>query len=288
MLEWTADYLSGKGFENPRLTAELLLGHVLQLKRIDLYLQFDRLLTQVEVTRYKQALQQRLQHVPIQYIFGHAEFYSLSFVVNEAVLIPRPETEILVETVLKRLPDIDGDLLLADIGTGAGIIAIVLAYETPSAMVYATDCSAEALEVAKGNACRHGLAESIVFLEGDLLAPLRDLKDTHGAPLRFDAIISNPPYIAHNAMKILPAEIRNYEPWLALDGGPDGLTFSRRLVAEASGFLKTGGFLAVEVGDGQADAVVECIGEQFSFGEVQRIADLNGVARVVITQKVEA
>ena len=288
ILNWSAEHLREKGLENPRLTAELLVGYALQLNRIDLYLQFDRSLTPDEIARYKQALQRRLRHVPVQYILGRTEFYSLSFVVNESVFIPRPETEVLVETALKRLAGLEGDLLAADIGTGCGAVAIALAHQLPKATVYGTDCCARALEVAKGNALSHGLAERVVLLKGDLLAPLEGVVNADGAPLRFDAIVSNPPYVRTDDIRALPDEVRRYEPQVALDGGPDGLDFHRRLAEEAPAFLRTGGLLFLEVGDGQGQAVAECLEQSRCFGEVQRVRDLSGTERVVIAEKADA
>lgn len=284
ILNWSADHLRNKGFENARVDAELLLGHALGARRIDLYLQFDRRLTQAETDRYRDALKQRLQRVPVQYILGNMEFYSLCLSVNEAVFIPRPETEILVEAVLRRLAG-GGRRVVADVGTGSGAIAIALAHEMPDVNVYATECCARALEAATANACRHGVADRIRFLEGDLLEPLSGLGDRLGVPCRMDAIVSNPPYVRTDAIGLLPEEIKDHEPRLALDGGPDGLAFHRRLAAESPEFLRPGGVLALEVGDGQADAVAELLGRSRLLGEVQRVQDLNGVVRVLLAER---
>jgi release factor glutamine methyltransferase len=286
VLNGTAAYLAKKGFENPRLDAELLLGHALGLKRIELYLQFERVLTSAEIAAFKESLQLRLQHTPIQYILGETEFYSLALSVNQAVFIPRPETEILVHSVVQRLEGMGHDVVVADIGTGCGAIAVALAHRIPQATLYATDCCPRALQLAADNVKRHDLEERIVLLRGDLLAPVRDLKDDQSAPLLFDAIVSNPPYVKRGDLDLLPDEIKEHEPRLALDGGPDGLDCYRALASEATDLLKPGGFVALEVADGQADAVEQCLRANSRFGDFERVCDLNGIERLLMAQKV--
>ncbi|HID95166.1 MAG TPA: peptide chain release factor N(5)-glutamine methyltransferase [Candidatus Latescibacteria bacterium] len=280
ILNRTADYLKSKAFENPRLDAELLLCHTLGLRRLDLYLEYDRPISREELDRFRTVLQKRLKHTPIQYITQKAEFMSLPFVVNPSVAIPRPETEVLVETVIARLGRQKGPSVVADIGTGCGAIAIALAKQMDDVSVYATDISGEAIEVARRNAHINGVSDRITFLQGDLLTPLAS------APKGLDAIVSNPPYIKHADINILPAEIKDYEPPSAFDGGPDGLFYHRGLIERSPEFLKAGGILALEVGDGQAGEVSKLMECGLVFKRIEKVKDLNGVERVVLGEKV--
>ena len=281
LLNETANYLKSKGFSNPRLDAELLLAHVLRLKRLDLYLQFDRVLLPSEIDAYRDLIRKRLRHDPIQYIIGETEFMGLRLAVDGSVLIPRPETEILVETVLSKLPN-DNSLAIADIGTGSGAIAVSLAHSLKKASLYATDISMEALAVARRNAEQNGVVERIVFLHGDLFGEFEDL----GLEGALDAVVSNPPYIRSDEMPHLPLEVREYEPSYGLDGGANGLSSYRRLIPESATFLKPGGWLAVEIGEGQVPRVSEMIREVRAFESVQVVKDLNRVDRVLLTQKI--
>lgn len=281
LINWTAGYLSEKGIDQPRLTAERMLGHVLGCRRLDLYLQFDRPLVPPDLEVYKQLLKRRVQGCPLQYILGETEFFSLPFKVRPPVLIPRSETEILVEKVLDRLRTVGEPPVVADIGTGSGNIAVSLAHAMETAQVYATDICPDALRLSVENAQCNGVAERIIFLEGDLMEPLEEagLYDT------FHAIVCNPPYIRRNALSALPVEIRNYESPLALDGGPDGLQFYQRLSMEAGPFLHSEGWMAVEVGDGQVEAVQKILHRHPEWGIIEVEQDLNGIERVIIAEK---
>lgn len=281
LINWTAGYLSEKDVDSPRLTAERMLGHVLECRRLDLYLQFDRPLDPSDLEAYKRLLKQRAQGCPLQYVLGETEFFSLPFKVRPPVLIPRPETETLVEKVLNRLQAVEGTPVVADIGTGSGNIAVSLAHALDTMQVYATDICPDALCLAMENARHHGVAERIVFLEGDLMEPLEEA----GAYDTFHAIVCNPPYIRRNALSALPIEIREYESPLALDGGPDGLQFYQRLAMEAGLFLRSEGWLAVEVGDGQAEAVQKILHRHPEWGIIQVEQDLNGIERVIVAEK---
>ena len=221
LLQWTADYFRDKGIESPRLDAELLLSATLEMDRVALYVNFERPLIADELARYREKVRRRADREPIQYILGETEFWSLPLSVNPFVLIPRADTEVLVEEALKR---IDGCSNVLDVGTGSGAIAIALAHDQPELRVTALDCSAEALEVARGNARRNGVLEHVDCLAGDL----------NSLPLGpFDMIVSNPPYIPSRNWEQLMPEVRDHEPRLALDGGDDGLEAYRRIAVQA-------------------------------------------------------
>ena len=272
ILQWTEQYFSSKGIESPRLDAEVLLCHVLSKQRIFLYVHFDEPLEQAELTLFREMVKKRVKRMPVAYIVGQKEFMGLTFRVTPDVLVPRPETEILVQEALARLPE-DG-CCVADIGTGSGAIAVSLAKRVASLHVLAVDISAAALEVAAGNAEAHSVAGRVEFLQGDLLQPL--------AGRQLAAIISNPPYIESADIGGLAPEVRVHEPRLALDGGSDGLDFYRRLIREGEPLLAGQGFFAFEVGAGQAEAVAALAGTAF---EVAVSRDYAGLDRVVILRK---
>ncbi len=271
--------LSRQGIEDPSLEAEIILTHILSCNRTTLYVNALRRLGNDERGSLRRALDLRLRYMPVQYITGSAPFCDFTLHVNTDVLIPRPETEVLVEEVLKRLNDLviqNRYQVICDIGTGSGNMAIALADAYPEARVYATDLSSAALAVARRNAADHHLG-NIIFLQGDLCEPLRSLS----LPGKIDAIICNPPYIATAGIESLAREIRDFEPRLALDGGEDGLSLVRRLIRQASCFLKGGGLLALEVGQGQSQQVAGMMREN-QFSGVEIIRDLSGIERVVI------
>ena len=272
ILQWTEQYFSSKGIESPRLDAEVLLRHVLSKQRIFLYVHFDEPLEQAELTLFREMVKKRVKRMPVAYIVGQKEFMGLTFRVTPDVLVPRPETEILVQEALARLPE--GGCCVADIGTGSGAIAVSLAKRVASLHVLAVDISAAALEVAAGNAEAHSVAGRVEFLQGDLLQPL--------AGRQLAAIISNPPYIESADIGGLAPEVRVHEPRLALDGGSDGLDFYRRLIREGEPLLAGQGFFAFEVGAGQAEAVAALAGTAF---EVAVSRDYAGLERVVILRK---
>ena len=274
ILENTSRFFASKGLENARLQAELLLAAVLGVKRLDLYLQFERPLHTSEVDRYREYVRQRLQRVPVQYITGVAAFRQLELAVTPAVLIPRPETEVLVDVALELLPE--GGRVL-DLCCGSGAISLSLAQEAISAEVVATDVSAAALEVAKANGQRCGLAKRVEWHCGDLFAPL------HGTE-PFDLVAANPPYVRRSDLAQLAPEVRDYEPHLALDGGEDGLAYYRRIAEEAADFIRPGGYLLLEVGDGQSAAVEALLAQAKRLTEVQIRPDLNQIPRVVVAR----
>ncbi len=276
LINWSKDYLEEKGFDNARLEVELLLGHVLSLPRIELYLQFERQMKAGELAAFKAFLKRRLTGEPVQYVTGTAAFMMGEFEVNPAVLIPRPETEALTEVVLRMLSENAAAApVVADVGTGSGVIATTVAMKVPAAVVYATDISVAALEVAARNAERAGVADKVTFLEGEMLHPLHG----NGLAGKVDALVSNPPYIPTGELDGLQAEVRDFEPREALDGGEDGLDCIRVLVQDGPEFLSPGGFMALEVGDGQASGVAELMREQLADVEVHK--DYAGRDRIV-------
>ncbi len=246
------EHLTALGIDEAGITAEVLLRHALDLSRTELYRAWDRPVEAGAWARYQDLLAERAGGRPVAYITGHREFMGLDFLVDERVLIPRPETEALVETVLDILRE-RASPIVADIGTGSGAIAVSVAVLRPDAGVLATDLSADALEVARANAARHGIGDRIRFLDGDLLDPLI------GAGHRVDVIVSNPPYVPLETAAALPREIRDFEPALAVVASGAVVTIYARLAEAAPRVLRARGWLAVEVAAGQAPRVVELL-----------------------------
>jgi release factor glutamine methyltransferase len=254
--------------------AQLLLLHTLDLPRTALFTEQGRALIGAERTEYEAAIARRARGEPIQYITGQQEFYGLMLKVSPAVLIPRPETELLVEAVLARLPA-DRRARLVDVGTGSGAIAIALAKHMPLAQFTAVDLSPAALAVAHQNANAHGLANRIRFLQSNLLETLPDEPP-------FDAIVSNPPYIPETDRESLHRQVRDYEPAMALFAGIDGLEVYRRLIPQAFAALQSGGLLAMEIGYGQREAIAVLLAQ---WSGVEFLTDLQGIPRVVLARR---
>lgn len=269
LLKWTANYFTGKGIENGRLDAELLLAEILGLNRIGLYLNFDRPLHSDELAAYRPLIERRARREPIAYILGRCEFWSLTLKVGPDVLIPRGDTETLVEAALKLLPS-GGSLL--DIGVGSGAIALAMAHERQDCEVEGLDLSPAALAIANENARLLGLATRVTFRQGDLFAL--------DGSRKYDVIVSNPPYIADPEGPTLMPEVRDFEPQLALFAGNDGLDCYRALIPGAKGLLKSSGSLLVEVGAGQAVAVSQLFAAA-GYVEIGTHRDLAGIERVV-------
>jgi release factor glutamine methyltransferase len=246
VLTWTADHFKKKDVDAPRLAAEVLLAFTLKTDRVRLYVDLDRPLSREELTSYRALIERRCAGEPTQYLTGTREFYNRPFRVDPRVLIPRPETELLVEAVLRGLPK-DQAARVLDLCTGSGCIAVTLAAEHPLAHVTAVELSPEALALARENARTLGVTERIQFFEGDLFGPVPPEE-------RFTCIVSNPPYIASAELAGLSREVLK-EPRLALDGGADGLELIRRIVAGSPSFLVPGGTVALEIGEGQGPAV---------------------------------
>jgi release factor glutamine methyltransferase len=273
----TTPFFEKRGVESPRLNIELLLAHLLGKKRLELYLEFEREVEESTLTTLRELVRRRAEGEPLQYILGEVEFHGLKFHVDRRVLIPRPETEQLVETLLEDCrADPSPSPVLVDLCTGSGCIAITLAHKIPGATVYALDTSEEALTVAALNAGRHGLEKMIRFFRGDLL---QALPENAGA----DAIISNPPYVATGDLAALPKEVRDFEPRLALEAGTDGLDVYRRIAAEAAGRLTPAGKLYLELGAGQR-AAVENLLVAHGFTTSRVVRDLQGHERVIVAR----
>jgi release factor glutamine methyltransferase len=262
--------------DNSRRDAETLLMHAASLTRAELLAHPTRELSAGQLTSFEAAVARRLRHEPIQYITGQQEFYGLALAVTPAVLIPRPETEHLVEAVLERIARTE-PTTIADIGTGSGAIAIALAAHLPLARVTAVDLSPTALAVAEANARTHRLDGRIRFLVSDLLEALP--LDQRG---HFDAIVSNPPYVPFSDAPLLHPQVREHEPSSALFAGPDGLAIYRRLIPQAHDALKPGGLLALEIGHGQRDDLAALLK---GWSNVSFLADLQGIPRVALASK---
>jgi release factor glutamine methyltransferase len=275
LLQWTQQFLRDKGIESARLEAEILLGHALGCKRIDLYVRSEELTAEEQRAAFRLLIKKRVEGCPVAYLVGRREFYQLTFDVNPAVLIPRPETEHLVMECLRLIKGKEAPRVL-DVGTGSGCIALSIAHQYKTADVTGVDISLEALEVARRNAAKHGL-ERVRLLAGDLFEPVGREK--------FDAIVSNPPYIAAGEFAGLAKEVRDFEPKLALDGGPDGLAIYRRLIPEAASHLVTGGYLLLEIGATQEKAVRELIDNTNSFDVIATRLDGQKLPRVVEARK---
>ena len=272
--------LAEHGVLNPRLDAEVLLAQALQASRPALYLRLHEPLAAGYVNTFRELLRRRAQREPLQYLTGVREFWSLEFKVDPRVLIPRPETEVVVETALRLLSHSalrTPQSAILDVGTGSGCIAIALAKELSQAEVWATDISPDALAVARENARHHGVAERIRFLQGDLFLPVAEKKDG------FDLIIANPPYVVRSALAALQPEVRDWEPPVALDGGLDGLDFYRRLLHEGPTYVRAGGWLVMEIGHGQGEAVLRHAQERRDLSACCCSADYAGRERVIIT-----
>ncbi len=273
ILDKSTDYFKSKGIESPRLNAEWLLAHTLGKERIGLYLQYDRLLTEPETDEYRSLLKERVNNKPLQYIIGEVDFMGIKLKVDENVLIPRPETEQLVEIALERLKSHDGKALkILDIGTGSGNIAIALAKFLPSVMITATDVSETALNIAKKNAEGNGVSEKIEFV-------VHDIKSDEFTQSGFDMIISNPPYIALDTMSTLSDEVRKWEPEMALTDFSDGLALIKEVIRVSTGCLSENGLILIEIGgNGQSEPVKRMLSDA-GFSNIRIESDYNSHAR---------
>lgn len=274
LLTWTKEYFQRHGVDTPRLDAEVLLAHVLGLDRLHLYVRFDEPLERAELARFRAAVQRRARREPVAYITGEKEFMGLALQVTPAVLIPRPETELVVETAAALLAARPAPVVV-DVGTGSGAIAVAVLHKLPTARAVAVDISPDALAVARANAERHDVVERLELIAGDFLIPL--------AERRFDAVLTNPPYVAAADMARLPPEVR-CEPVAALDGGEDGLAFYRRLAAEGPAHVLPGGYIVCEVGQGQAAAVAALL-QRAGLTVTDTRRDLAKIPRVVVARK---
>ena len=276
VLEWTASHFADKGIPSARLDADVLLAHALHVDRLYLYLNLDRPLLKVERDRYRELVSRRAKREPVALITGTREFWSLPLRIAPGVLIPRPETETLVQAVLEEIRGTDEPRVL-EVGTGSGAVSIAVAKEVTAVDIVATDLDPKALEVARSNAADLGVNSSIRFLASNLLSEIQDSES-------FDVICSNPPYIPTGVLETLEPEIVCFEPRLALDGGVDGLDVIRELASSAKDFLEDSGALILEFGDDQRDAVRELLASRGRFGRISFLEDLSGKPRVAVAK----
>lgn len=283
LLKVTSDYLKKKQIESPRLCAEILLAHLLQTSRVDLYLHFEKPLHDSEIEAYRALIRRRLTGEPVQHITGVQEFWSMEFMVGPQVLIPRPESELLVEQAVSlhnkgRLPG--GELpKVLDLGTGCGALAIAVAREITEALVWASDISEEALTIARSNAARHGVEKRIQFNKADLLTHFRS------EGISFDLILSNPPYITSEEFDALSPEVRDFEPKIALDGREEGLYYIREIIFQAPESLNEQGWLALEMDPRQIPKALELISGDDRYAHADRVRDYSNRERVVVARK---
>ncbi len=274
LLTWTTDYLKSHGSDSPRLDAEVLLAHARGCERIMLYAAFDQIVDESVRAKFRELVERRAEGVPVAYLVGKREFYSLSFRVTTDVLIPRPETEFVVVAALDALKDIQNPPRVADVGTGSGVIAVAIAKHASQAKIVATDISPAALAIARENAVMHQVADRIEFVEGDLLASLP-------AEPQFAIIASNPPYIGEGEISTLSASVINHEPRGALIAGPTGTEVIERLIPQAAERLLPGGWLILEISPLVADRVIQQITASGQFESPAVIKDLAGLPRVI-------
>ena len=282
IIRWTTQFFTEKGIPNPRHDAEYLLASILKCPRIDLYLKHDREISTLHRTQYKELIQRRARREPLQYILGTQDFWKLTLKVTPDVLIPRPETELLVEAALKILQqNAATNPTILDIGTGSGCIALTLAQEIPNSQVIATEISKPALAIAQANAASLDLKDRVHFVLTDLTSTLAWQAEGRC----FDIIISNPPYIARTEFPSLQPEVRDFEPRVALDGGEDGLDFYPRIFQDAQILLAEGGWLLLEMGEGHADALMAMGEKTQMFSEIAVIPDHQGISRILKAQR---
>ena len=277
LLTWARDILTKAGVPSPQADAEWTLAHVLECSRSELHLRAHQPLTPAQNATYRKLIHRRADRIPLQHLLGNTEFYGLPFHTSPDALIPRPETETLIEVTLNQLNTCTTPRIL-DIGTGSGIIAITLGKALPESHVIATDISRKALCLASQNARLNGVSHRISFLQTDLLTPF-------APPESFHAILSNPPYIPSNAIHALQPEVRNCDPRLALDGGRDGLDFYRKIIPASVPLLAPGGLLALEIGHDQARAVTQLLARQIGLTHITTHTDLGGYPRAVLAHR---
>jgi release factor glutamine methyltransferase len=276
LLRWTTDYLHKKGIESAAFEARLLMGHALRCTPIEVVTRYDEEPGEADRGTFRELVRRRVDGWPVAYLTGTKDFFLLKFDVTPAVLIPRPDTETLVQFAIDHLKALARPAVL-DLGTGSGCIAISIAHKCKTAEVTATDISPDALAVATQNARKNGVQDRIRFAKGDLFSAVPD-----GS--KFDLIASNPPYIAPAEIETLAADVKDHEPRLALDGGPDGLAYYRRIAAEAGRFLAPGGVLALEIGHQQDEAVRGILAAQGGWAVGTTLRDMAGRTRVVVAK----
>jgi len=279
LLKWTRAHFQSKGLDEPRLKAELLLAHALGCRKIDLYARFDQVPAEQPLGKYRELVKSAARAEPIAYLIGRKEFYSLDFDVTPDVLIPRPETELVVEEAISWIKSRSpATMTLCDVGTGSGCIGVTLAKRLPEVKVVATDLSPGALAVARRNADRHVVASNMRFIEADLL----NLSAEDVPPGGFGLIVSNPPYVAKGRPETLAEDVRKYEPALALYGGDDGLEYYHRMAGQVRPVLSADGGLIVEIGNGQTSAVIDILTRGTGLSHRTTRRDGAGIERVLV------
>jgi release factor glutamine methyltransferase len=277
LIQWTSAYFESNGIDSPRSTAEILLAHILEISRIELYLRYDQPMVSSELVRYKAFIRRRVRREPVAYIVGHKEFWSMPLIVNRQVLIPRPETECLVELALAEIPENRGAPLawVLELGTGSGAIILALAKERPGHKYIALDQRLEAVMVSRQNADQNRLDTAVQFICGDWFSSLQASK------AQFDLIVSNPPYIPSADIDGLQPEVAQYEPRSALDGGRDGLGCLKHIIETAPVYLRPGGVLVLEIGYDQAESVIQIANRRDAYDGISVEKDFSGLSRVV-------
>lgn len=279
LLKWTRAHFQSKGLDEPRLRAELLLAHALGCRKIELYTRFDHVPAEQPLGKYRELVKSASRAEPIAYLIGRKEFYSLEFEVTPDVLIPRPETELVVEEAISWIKSrSSASMTLCDVGTGSGCIGVTLAKRLPETRVVATDLSPGALAVARRNADRHSVASNMRFIEADLL----NLSPEDMPPDGFDLIVSNLPYVAKSRPETLAEDVRKYEPAMALYGGDDGLECYHRIAGQVRPVLSPDGGLIVEIGSGQAAAVIDILTRGTGLFHRTTRRDAAGIERVLV------
>jgi release factor glutamine methyltransferase len=281
LLNWIAGFLKEKNIDSPRLSAELLLSHVLSLKRIELYTRFDMVVEQQQLSILRDLVRRAGRNEPVPYLVGKTEFYSIELEIAPDCLIPRPETELLVERAIEFLRKRQGPQLVCDLCTGSGCIAVAIAKNFPDAHITATDISDTALSVAARNIEKHALKDRIDPLCGDLFDPIVPQLDTS----QFDLIVCNPPYVSTSEYEALEPNVKEYEPRLALHAGPDGLDIYKRIAEKADAFLKPGGALMLEIGYAQGPAVRQLLESSAPFTNIKIEKDFQNNDRIVTASK---
>ncbi|HRQ72256.1 MAG TPA: peptide chain release factor N(5)-glutamine methyltransferase [Phycisphaerales bacterium] len=291
LLAWMGEAFTKAGIESPRLCAEMLVLHVLGCDRLRLYTDPDRPASPLERQALRDLVARALRHEPVQYLTGEAWFFGLPFRVDRHVLVPRPATETIVEHVLQHaratpgFGGAEGDgTLIIDLCTGSGCVAVALALRLPHARVVATDVSGEAVAVARENAVRHGVADRIDFFVGDLFAPLAE-HPVAGTKGRAHYLVANPPYIPDDEWGDVPANVKDYEPEIALRGGEDGLRFVRPILERGGAHLRPGGLIAVEIAESRAEAALAIARGVPELEEARVVDDFEGRPRVVIAKR---
>ncbi|MHC4206861.1 MAG: peptide chain release factor N(5)-glutamine methyltransferase [Planctomycetota bacterium] len=284
LLNWVTEYLSNKGIEYPRLNAELLLSHVIALKRIELYTQFDKQVPKHQLDQLHELVKRAGLHEPVAYLTGKTEFYSLELDISSDCLIPRPETELLVQRAIEFLRTRSGIQYVCDLCTGSGCIAVTIAKNFPEARVTATDISAATLEVAAQNVEKHQLNKQVRLLCGDLFEPIIQHLDVK----QFDLIVCNPPYVSTAEYEKLDKNVKDYEPASALLAGADGLDVYYRIIEKVDEFLKPGASLMLEIGYAQGPAVRKLLEQTGAFAEIKIEKDYHNNDRIAIATKVSS